>query len=139
MTPSKSAADAGAPAPQTRGSSAGQSTLEAGIAAPSDATAAPGETPEAVRELAPEDAAAPTEPPPALTEAYDATAVAAAPGRIAGSDTTESGSPAEAAEDARDDGNNTAVLRVIEIIAAAIAVLSAAAAVTLWRRGKERL
>lgn len=135
----KSAADAGAPAPQTRGSSAAQSTLEAGIAAPGDATAAPGETPETVRELAPEDAAAPTEPSSALTEAYDATAAAAAPGRIAGPDTAENGSPAEAVEHAPEDGNNTAALRVIEIIAGAIAVASAAVGIRWWRTGRGRL
>lgn len=36
-------------------------------------------------------------------------------------------------------GNNTTPLRVIEIVAAAIAMLSAVAAGTLWRRGRERL
>jgi hypothetical protein len=35
-------------------------------------------------------------------------------------------------------GNDTMALRVIEIVAAAIVALSAAAAVTLWRRGRER-
>jgi hypothetical protein len=36
-------------------------------------------------------------------------------------------------------GDNTKALRVIEIATAAIAIGSAAAAYTLWRRRKERL